>query len=230
MLKIAICDRSTSDRHSLKEEIRVIMEQEYFEVLEFESGDGLINYLNNGQNVNVVFLEASGVDNDALETGHILNRKYPDISVVYIALSFFEGVYETQHEYVLLKPIHPVLLRRAMNKINAHRAARISLAVKERGSTSVISPDEIIYCERRNRRTCIITTDSEKMCNTPIKMLHDNLGNDFVITHNSFIVNMKYIKKIYNNYVELKTGMIIPVSRSKVAEVKSRINEFFIDS
>ncbi len=222
MLKFAICEKSTTDRHILSSEICRILGVECTEVYEFETGHELLLSLKKGLIIDVVFLDSTDYDSRAIEVGHELNLHFPDIAVVYTTQSFFENVYETQHEYLLLKPIHPAMLRRALDKICA-RYTRNALTIKEKGTTSVVSSDTILYCERRNRRTCIITGSNERMCSLSIKSLGESLGNNFVITHNSFIVNLSHVAKLNNDSLELDDGTVIPVSRSKAVVVRAKV-------
>lgn len=51
----------------------------------------------------------------------------------------------------------------------------------------------------------------------------------FIQVHKSFIINLKYIRKLAKNNVIMESGKNIPVSQKRAAVVKKRIFVFFSD-
>lgn len=80
-----------------------------------------------------------------------------------------------------------------------------------------IKTDEIKYFFSDKRKICMVKADNEKAyfygkIDDIEKSLND-LG--FVRTHQSYLVNCKYIKNTGYNHVELMDGAVLPVSQSK---------------
>ena len=50
--------------------------------------------------------------------------------------------------------------------------------------------------------------------------------HNFVYAHNSYIVNLKYIKKRVKEEIELMNGETLSVSRARTAELKKRMVEY----
>ena len=51
----------------------------------------------------------------------------------------------------------------------------------------------------------------------------DEIEDNFLRAHQSFAVNMAYIKKLEHTEVELTNGDRIPISRSKYKEAKEKL-------
>lgn len=65
-------------------------------------------------------------------------------------------------------------------------------------------------------------------CKRKVRELYEFLKDfDFAYAHNSYIVNMKYIKSRSKEEIQLMNGEILTVSRSKTKELKERMNLFF---
>ncbi|MFN6992107.1 MAG: LytR/AlgR family response regulator transcription factor, partial [Fervidobacterium sp.] len=83
--------------------------------------------------------------------------------------------------------------------------------------------EEIIYIEADGKNTIIVLWDDrrgvKKITRQPLKEIEMKLPKSgFVRVHKSFIVSIRYIKKILKNYfgrlaIEMENGEIIPVSR-----------------
>lgn len=87
-----------------------------------------------------------------------------------------------------------------------------------------IDVEEITHCEAKGSY-CIISTFSGKKI-TITKNLKDFESsiskNNFLRVHNSWVINIKYLKKYYrskNSYIEMKDGSTINVSSRKKEDV-----------
>ena len=52
--------------------------------------------------------------------------------------------------------------------------------------------------------------------------IQEILPDDFVRIHQSYLVNIRYIKEVSNYQATLWTGKILPVARSKYRNLKER--------
>ena len=64
-------------------------------------------------------------------------------------------------------------------------------------------------------------------CKKKIEDLYEQLKEyNFVYAHNSYIVNLKYIKKRVKEEIELMNGETLSVSRARTAELKKSMVEY----
>ena len=87
----------------------------------------------------------------------------------------------------------------------------------------MINTDDIVYCQSNSAYTNFIFTDSNKILSSKtLKEVEEVLINkNFYRIHNSFLINLKYIKKYIRGgggEVIMVDGSHIPVSRTKKQE------------
>ena len=61
-----------------------------------------------------------------------------------------------------------------------------------------------------------------------LKDLYETLKeHDFIHAHNSYIVNLKHVKRINKSELELSDGTVLSISRSKEKECRERAAQWF---
>ena len=98
-----------------------------------------------------------------------------------------------------------------------------------------IQPHEIVYVCIARRGTKVHTYSSEKdieekiyFCKHNISEIYEVLKEcHFVYAHNSYIVNLKHIKKQNKEEIQMVTGEILSVSRSKSKELREMMTLYF---
>ena len=73
-----------------------------------------------------------------------------------------------------------------------------------------------IYCQKET------LTYYEKL-----DCLENQLRSEFVRCHKSYLVNMKWVRRVDSKLVFLTNGIEIPVSRNKMTETKDKVFEYF---
>jgi two-component system LytT family response regulator len=111
--------------------------------------------------------------------------------------------------------------------MNAQRNAYLTVPTPE--GYLFISQEEITYCESDGNYTIIYLQDQRKtICCRKLKEIAQYLWQEyFVRVHQSYIVNLGYLEKYYRKNggrLQLVDGTIVPVSRSRKAELLERIN------
>ena len=80
----------------------------------------------------------------------------------------------------------------------------------------------IIYIQRQQYKSMVVTPQREYCVYEPIKALYERVGAGFLRVNQSEVVNMDYINTIENNVVMLKNGMQMPVGRTYRKDVMLR--------
>ena len=88
----------------------------------------------------------------------------------------------------------------------------------------------ILY-ESREKKLFCNTGDEEYPFYGTLDQLAEQLGEDFVRCHRSFLANRKKIERVYlsGNVIELKGNISLPLSRSYKPEVKKMLGFIAID-
>ena len=97
------------------------------------------------------------------------------------------------------------------------------------GKIIYVSPENIIYCKADGNYTEIFLKEGKKeMVSKKLKTIEELFNNNmFFRVHNSFLVNIHYIKEFIKGegqYLVLENQMKIPVSRSKRSTLIDLLN------
>ena len=102
------------------------------------------------------------------------------------------------------------------------------LALQLVGKTIYVNMDDILYCKADSNYTEVhLINEQKEMLSKKLKDLEAQTNASFFRVHNSYLVNINYIKEFVKNeglYLVLVNGNTIPVSRSKKNELQQLLN------
>lgn len=171
---------------------------------------------------------------DGVQSGiQLVERCFPDGSptqVIYVTgyIEYCTEVYQTDHVSFLLKPLEQEPLDRALDKAlrNLDRARRESLAVRAGGATRMVPAQAIEFIESHKRKLAIHTDEGELQTYATLSDAEDRLPIYFLRCHKSYLVNMNHITELRADEITMRSGAVIPVSRTWRAKVKERFARF----
>lgn len=92
---------------------------------------------------------------------------------------------------------------------------------------ATLQPEEILYIETSRHKNIFHTMDRTYSIYRKMDELEAALkGLDFLRCHQSFLVNMRYIRKISSYVMTLTTGQELSVPKARYREVKRRYGEY----
>lgn len=161
-----------------------------------------------------------------------INAQYPYALVVYITgyLQHVSDVYETEHCYFILKEELeerlPVLFEKIIPTLMRRRQEWLNLCIGTRMHR--IWQSDILYLERDLRKTKIYLGDGDiLMTADKLDELYKKLNQEcFIRCHNSYIVNLKYVREVNRQYLVMSTGAVVNVSRSYAPEVRKQVTRW----
>lgn len=185
------------------------------------------------QEIDLLFLDIQMPHMNGLDFIRTLSVKPAVILTTAYSQYAIEGFDLEVNDY-LLKPISFERFTRAVMKV----LKQYSLSLKNETNTEVVSQrfvflrqgyksfkiniEDILYIEGAREYAIYYTKDGRKyMKNERMKKIESQLSKDgFLRVHKSYLVNMKHIKAIYGNTIEI--GKVdIPIGRA----YKERLNE-----
>ncbi len=170
---------------------------------------------------------SSGVD--------LARRLFPDgsgVQVIYVtgyAEDYYLDVYETDHVYLLAKPVDPDKLADALHRAVARldKEASVPFAVSFRGRMRLIRPEKVLFVESDRRKVRINLQDEVIETYASLANMQERLPGSFLRCHKSFLVNASYIETVGQSHITLLGGVEVPVSqryRQRVrAELEARV-------
>lgn len=166
---------------------------------------------------------------EGIDCAYELNQKYPDLQIIYMTEDTKKY---SQHIFLkpvnllgyLTKPVNPVILKKLLEiaKEKQKRDEEKRVTIMCRNHKQIFYLDEILYLESRAHRTMIHTYEGEDVCHDKISDLEQRMGETFVRCHQSFLVNMRYIRRIENESFKLENGEEISISKRRYVETKER--------
>ena len=230
-MRIAVCDDKKEDRNQIKSLLE--MYHQTFEIKEYDDSTALCTDSSFLQTCKILFLDINMHGMSGLEAARQIKSEYPTIHIILVTayMNYALDGYKVKASRFLLKDDLDQTFEECMDDIlkEIQQEERVVTYDFVEGSAQ-LRVDDIIYIET-NRHKNIFYTQSQTLS---IYRKMDDLENElknmgFVRVHKSFLINMKYIKKISSYRMTLTTGK--EISREvnlailcfrEVVEVKGR--------
>lgn len=231
MLDIFVCDNDKNTTEFLKncmtqhfgEQHRVVTMHRCQELL------GLIEM--NGRVPDILIMDINHCDGNGIETVKHLQKNYPHLKVIYLAdaINYTTEIFETNPSYFLLKPINEDELGHALEKVSKETKSEKSdfFIVKIRGSEILLHRKDVMYAESRGRKLVLHMADGQQYeIYGKMDLLQTQLGETFLRSHKSFLINMKYISERTGNEFCLSDGRILPISRTNLKDARVKFMSY----
>lgn len=230
MLHIAICD----DEKDMSDKIRTMVSDFFhrksmeIEILQFSSGEELLKC---DKIIDILFLDIQMNGMDGMETARKLrSRKFRGFLIFITVLKemVFQS-FEVQAYDYLVKPIEERHFEKIMERLLAsmRNADEASLLVQKGYESSIISFDDIVFCEIIDRKVYLHLASSEVVdFYERIEKLETKLDSRFFRCHRSYLINLKYLKSYKNGIAYMENGKEIPVSRLRSKEFSGVILQY----
>ena len=227
-MKIAVCENDALHLESIINKINAYYDGTA-DIFPFTSDIELIDKIQKGftPDISVMDIELDDGRNgiDAVKT---VNAILPQCKTIFLTgyIEYVSSVYETKHEYYVLKTNIDKDLPKALKKVTSSVfTEKKTIFIENKSGGILIDTSEINYIER-DKRTSKIVCDNAAYCTSKKidELLKDLDGNCFVRCHNSFIVNLKKVASYKKAELYLATGETLKVSRT----YKKSVDEAFL--
>lgn len=178
------------------------------EVQVWYTGEGLCKYLKEENFLDILFLDIELFELNGIQVGQFIRNELEDrqMQIVYISgeASYAHRLFKTQPMDFLVKPV----TREDVNEV-------LDLAFKILGDNNdkfefqcgkdyyFIPYGEIIYFVSEGRKIKIVTQYGEKEFYGKLKDIISDLPKNFIMIHQSFVINQKHVLRYTYETVEL---------------------------
>lgn len=243
MINIAICD---DDKRFIKyienamEEAGLKEEVTYYE---YTSGEEFISAFKEDINYSLLILDIQMEGIDGNEVAYKFRKKYKNCMLV-----FCSGVCRptptsfkvSPFRYLLKEFTHKTMLEELKEIVQALQAVQKTITIEGQynGNIVKLKPEQIMYISIAKRgsyihiypKTMPFEYKGFFITKKSVGELYEILEKEnFAYAHNSYIVNLKYIKMKSKQEIELPNGEILSVSRSKLPELRNKMAEYLED-
>ena len=136
--------------------------------------------------------------------------------------------YDVAALHYLMKPVKPEKLCEVLNRaVNNIGKSFPTVFVNADGENIRLRLSDIFYIETAGHSLIINTVDSQITVNQSMSSFFENLGDGFVYTHRSYVVNIEHIKRISKTEIVLDNDITVPVSRRMFDEVNRAFADYY---
>ncbi len=126
----------------------------------------------------------------------------------------------------LVKPVQKENLEKLLDKVRDKIFSSEALMVQHGGTTEKIPSSQIRYLESKAHQIVIHTLSGEVTIYEKLDVYEKRLHKDFVRIHKSFLVNMRYIRRIEMKEVTMQDGTVLPVSKARYSASRDKYFRF----
>lgn len=153
-----------------------------------------------------------------------------DFALVFLSKSndyAFES-YAVDADYYILKPACKGKLLKAMERCDLFAKEDI-IHIEEGKNTLKFNMQHIIAVEAFNKQCKIYTVHDEYDVHTTFTKIRNALPEKiFWAVHRSYLVNINYVIRQEQNDFIMPNGLIVPISQTKVSQIKRRYAEWHL--
>ena len=238
MIHIAICDDNSIHLQTAAKRVDTEMKQrdrKYSSRL-FAGSEDLLSAVNKGYTPDIAVLDIEMDGEDGISLARRLNGIVPDCRIIFLTgfIDYAPEVYEAEHIWFVVKKtadrFFPAAIQKALVSLDSSKAPAPSLITKEKGVSTVIPLDQILYISKVGRKTCVRTTEAEYYdYRKPSDLIHEDLDRYFLRCHQGYWINLKMIQELDHMEFVLKDGTRIPISRSYRDDARKRFFDTMIN-
>ena len=202
-MKISICDDSLDILNLLKEWVEEFAGESECQIQLYDNG---------------------------IDVAKVIKKYKKDTIIIFISgySEYFEKSFEADPVYFLVKPLKKETFTKAMEKAFEKLTSKEKKYLVLRKTEVIRIPlDDIVYIESEGRKIHIHCSKEILSYYEKLDCLEKQVENDFVRCHKSYLVNMKWIRRVNSKLVILTNGMELPVSRNKLMDTKDKVFEYF---
>lgn len=239
-MKIVICDDSIEDL--LKIEKFLLKYKKFypnidFEVEKFSNASQLYNNIQKNEIADIYILDIIMSEKNGIDIGQQIRKNNANNIIIYITCSsdFALEAYDLHAVRYILKPVNENSIFEALNYALSYTntVKEASYIIKTKDGLVPVPYSQIEYIENSSRMLEAHLTNNKIIRSIFIrKSFEDEISelieeNQFIQVHKSFLINLKYIKKLAKNNVIMESGKNIPISQKRTAFVKKEYLSFF---
>lgn len=231
MYRFAICDDNPADTEYISALVMKWSAQSGNEtdIDAFPSAEAFLFAYDEDKAWDVLLLDIEMAGMSGVELAKRLRQKNHSIQIVFVTgyMEYIAEGYDVEALHYLLKPVSAekmlAVLDRAIQRIKRHERALVLSTAQE---TVRVPLYEIRYLEVQKNYTTVYA-DIEYSAKRTLREIEKELDESFFKIHRSYIVNMKYIKRIAKSEVILKDNTVLPLARGLYGKLNQAVIKYF---
>ena len=233
VIRIAVCDDEVIFSEKLEKIISAycVEKQISYELDVYASGKEFLMDNMKMMGYQIVFLDINMEEIDGLETARELRKLCKETFVIFVTAFInytLEGYKVDAIRYLLKTDVN--FKQSVFESLDAvFEKMAYTPSIKKfsfREGTKNIALEKIIYIESNLHKLTFHIYEKDIIQYTMYETLNkisEMLSEDFVRIHQSYLVNLRFVKNITGNQLLLSNGESLLIARSKLKETRSRV-------
>lgn len=236
MIRIAICDDDYQITEQLKNIISVyeVEKSEDFYCDTYNSGESLLKA---EQKYDIIFLDVYMNGLNGFDTAKEVRKEDKIVEIIYLtsysgytrealsvhAFEYLEKPIKKSEIYHQLDEVIAKILHRRENEDNRH----IIMEFNAGKSQLRLALEDIYYFEREDRKIKVVTKKGNFTLYDTISSIEKRVKpHDFILSHQSFIVNINHMRDYVKDEIFMMNNDVIPLAQKRAAEFKQVMRNF----
>lgn len=222
-MRILICDSNDSDLRSLV----FILRKKYnnIEIDTSHNQEEFLNAMNMADSpYDFIFIDIILGDDSGIPLGLMAQGRFPKAKIVFDSSQseLAELIFVEMHPYAFVnKPFNVEIIYHHIDKVlNAGEESEKTLKFSFNRQDFNISLSKITFIECNRNKITIHTNNGNYAVISTLGNIENQLDENFIKCHQSYLVNLAYISNIEMGDFLLATGERVPISRSKMTDSK----------
>lgn len=229
-MKIAICDDEMNVANFVREKLSDVLREmgkEHDIDVYYNGHDILDKY---SQQYEVLFLDICLPDINGYNVAQKIRKLDSRVIIVFLT-SVSDFVYEGYNveafSYVLKDTFEEKVKDLMIAVDNNIKTKKCYIIVKYKKGCKKIFCDDIMYISSNLRKLVIHTAKDSFSIYGKLHELEKKLSNHkFILTHQSYLINSKYIKTFNSENILMDNDETVPISRTNIKYVKKKVMEY----
>lgn len=231
MYRFAVCDDNPSDRDYVTALIREWSGNEgiLLQIEGYPSAEAFLFAYEENEAVDVLLLDIEMGEMSGLELAKRLRQMGAGLQIVFITgyMEYIGEGYDVEALHYLIKPVTGeklgAVLSRAMERLKTRENA---LLISTCDGVVRLPMYEIRYLEVMKNYVTIHAAE-EYSVKRSLRELTEELDESFYRIHRSYVVNLRFVKRIAKTEVALKDGTRLPLSRKLYEGLNQALINYF---
>ncbi len=230
--KIAICDDINADRQYVLEMVNRWAASAGHAVHSdtFTSAESFLFRYADESDYDILLLDIEMGEMNGVDLAKNIRKINDSVQIVFITgfPDFIAEGYEVSALHYLMKPVSEEKLHAVLDKAASNLAkAEKRLCVTFDRQTDYIPLSKITYIEAQKQYIMIYTDGKAYRMKSSLADAERQLDEYFFKCQRSFVVNLRYVKRIKSDCVVLKNDEEIPISRGMAEKIGKEIIRLF---
>lgn len=231
-LHIGICDDEKVEIDYLRTLVSKWADKSGFvvQLSTFPSAENFLFEYAENKNFDILLLDIQMDKMDGVELAKQIRKENESVQIVFITgfPDFLAEGYEVSALHYLMKPVKEEKLSQVLDKaVSKLQKNEKSLFLNIDGENLRIPLNEILFIEAQGHYILINTQTNKYKIKMNLSDIEKSLDNGFFRSQRSFIVGLKYIKRITRTAVFLENNLEIPLSRGLYDNINQAVINYF---